>query len=231
MKSLKAVGLIVLSLVLFNVSLAQDENHENHEIMPYNITFTIAEEFQLYFKDLAEANGFLDLTSNEDTVVEMFAQESYRRVMESIQKQTACNVLPIETLSGKVSYSDFGFPVGNRSKALRKSQAPYYLKLNITLNARNVVDDYVSLNDKNTYQKRTMKAQIILKVRFYGSDGEELFKSKARAKASDWIRSDEFTILGAFTIKGQAEKSEESRIFHVLDEAISNLEINIPAKL
>ena len=227
MKGLKKLILTTVSLVFLTTSFAQDDSTKVNEIMPYNITFTIAEEFQLYFKDLTEANDFL----NEDSISEIFAQESYRQVKESIEKKTNCIILPVETLSGRVSYNDFGFPIGNRKKAVRKSNAPYYLKLNITLNSRNVIDDNASLDDKNSYKKRKMKAQIVIKAKFYDNVGEEVFKSEGKAKGTEWIVTDELKIFGNLTIKGNQQQVNHFQIFEVLEGAIIGLEKTLPSKL
>lgn len=212
---------------LADTSFAQKNNEDSEKVTLHNYMFAITDEFQLYLEDLAEDN-VEPVSGEKDPVAELFMHKSYEQIEAAIEAKTDLDILPKETLEGKVLYDIYGYPFATKKKAVKKGNTPYYMKLYVQMSARDMIDEEIDVND-NSYKKRKIKAHVIIKATVFDDKCKVVSKIKGTAKGDRWIVLDRASLFGFIYIEGQTVVDEQSTLLSVLDEAIEDLKTKLPS--
>ncbi|GEM_PF-4555528 len=227
MNKLRSLFILLIIAGIANTASAQKSSLDGKEATLHNFMFALTDEFQLYLEDLARENMQDEISTEKDPVAELFMHKSYNRIEAAIEEKTGLNILPKETLEGKVLYDIYGYPFGSKKKAAKKGSTPYYLKLNVQMSARDMIDEEVGVNSRS-YEKRKIKAHVAIKATFYDEKGKVFFKSEGKAKGDRWIVLDRVSLFGFIAIDGQTVVDEQATLLSVLDEAIADLKTKLP---
>lgn len=221
--------IILITVSLINTSRAQKSALDGKKATLHNYMFALADEFQLHLKNLSPEE-FQDVTmsGDADPIQELFMRKSYETIEATIEQKTGLDILPKETLEGKVMYDIYGYPSGSRKKAAKRGNTPYYLKLNVQMTPRDMVDEELGVNS-TSFEERRIKAFVFIKAIFYDEKGKKLFESIGRAKGDKWIALDQVSLFNGFvSIEGQNIEDEKATLFSILDEAINDLLTKLP---
>lgn len=227
MKKRRLIFLTLMAMSFFSTASAQNSKFNNQEATLHNFMFVLTDEFQLHLEDLARENLSDHIEIGKDPVAELFMHESYNRIEAAIEAKTGLEILPKETLEGKVAYDIYDYPAGNKKKAAKRGNTPFYLKLYIQMSARDIIDNEVAVS-KTDYKKRKIKPHVLIKATLFDKDAKEVFKSTGKAKGDRWIVLDRTSLWGFITFDGQTVVDEQETLLSVLDEAIEDLKKNLP---
>lgn len=227
MNKLPYILLVLISISLVKLSIAQKRAFHGKEITLHNFMFAITDEFQPYREYLEENNSSDAFSAEKDPVAELFMHKSYERIKAAIEQKTGLKILPVETLKGKVAYDIYDYPFGGKKKAAKKGNTPYYLKLNIQMSARDMINEEVGINS-SSFEKRKIKAHVAIKATIYNNFGKEFYVAKGKAKGDRWIVLDQMSLAGFIFIEGKNVVDEQATLLSVLDEAIEDLKANFP---
>ena len=188
MMKLVANVLFVLGLVgLTSVAYAQNSAFAGKQVTLHNHTLSISEEFQLQLADLVEDFLERDIMDERDPLKQKLIDPCYARVKAGIEAKTAMTILPKETLEGKVTYDAYGYPAGTRQKAAKVGSTPYYLKLDIQITARDILENSLTVNGSG-HKGKKIKAHVAINSTLFDNNGKRC-ASSCRRRACRNIRA------------------------------------------
>ena len=205
---------------------AQKSALDGKQATLHNYSFAITDEYQMFLDLMTDEDRDL-IIGEEDPVERLFTDKSYERIKAAIEDKTGLGILPKETLEGKVVYDIYGYPAGGSKKAAKRGNTPYYLKLNVQMTARDIIDEELGVNDVD-FQKRRIKPFVFIKATFFDERGKKLFQSEGKAKGDRWIKLDQTALFGLIALEGQNIVDEQETLLSVLDEAIADLLTKLP---
>lgn len=128
----KQAFVIFLSIGLAYSSMAQELKEEPIAVSWF--TLSVAED--LYLTMELEAKTMMAIMfqhKNEEAEDLMFS--SFNLIKDRINDSTTYELLPVDALQGKITYSRIGFPLASLKKASKKSDYAQFVKIDILVSA------------------------------------------------------------------------------------------------
>lgn len=228
MKQFASILVVLVLLTLPSIIHAQNSTFAGKQVTLYNHSLIVSDAFQLQLEDLVEDLFSSDAMDERDPMKKKLIDPIYTRVKTAFEAKTAMQILPKETLEGKVNYDAYDYPVGSRKKAVKVGSTPYYLKLDIQITAPETLSNSLTVNG-NGLNEQQIKAHVAINTTLFDNNGKVVFKANGKAKSQDWIVINEASLFGGFMeIDMNNFEEQENSLMTVLDAAIEDMKTKLP---
>jgi len=224
---MKVLQFILTSISLWgciHTAIAQPYDLKGKQATPYHYAFTLVDEFEMCVVDLLkDTKEYVEPIDKEETI-EYFMRLMYQKVTKALAEKTGLDILPKETLQGKIIYLN-GYPFGTKKMAAQKGTTPYYLNISVRLLAITNTNESRQEQQRNT--KTKVQPSIHILTTLMSQNDQTVFRTAGEAY-EDWIILDpERSEVEQRLITSDGQKIENV-VLPLIDKAIENLKRKLP---
>ena len=133
---MKKLILVVCFCLLGGAVLSQ--NYTNKQFALINYDLKITDHFR---EDIAPLESYINTVKihnkeADDRLKAILIHHLYYNMTPRLERALEISILPINTFMEEIRYNDFGYPNTSINKALRKGNAPFFFKLEVTLDSQ-----------------------------------------------------------------------------------------------
>ena len=225
----------ILSLVFFGLIICPVEAQSVSNLPTATSWFSllIEEDMNVPMEiDGSTLNAILFQQPNDEAQSLML--NSFEIVKNKINESKKIELLEINSLKGKVKYSNLGYPIASLKKAAKSKVAQQYVSLTITVAAAkrsdksqsvgttvNVLDEQVDVNAGRA--SSNLFPEVIVDVKFCNAEGEKTGKWRGRYRHDEKIViTSEFLSSEGFVVTVD-QNADPIPYYYFLEKAMDDL--------
>lgn len=247
---MKTIKTLLLSTIVFSSVFTINAQSVQSKVPTAICKYFFISQEQVYRNvGISDATNTAITLQKDDPQAREFLAATLKLILDSIKTNTGIQLLPIETLQNKVTYSRSGFPVGTLKKAAGNSDYQQFVTLEVrifpgktttTTNSTSVgVNGQVnskSIDGQETSTTVKYFPKVNVTLKFGDAEGKKLEKYKGEythdEKVTNQTDSRDLTIKGknsSLTYSEiQNEDAEEIPYFFFLAKAVEDLISQLP---